>query len=76
MRCRRPRPGRPHGPRHDHWHEGFYSKLIRKDTKTSCCNLADCRPTSVRMVADWAGYVLVAYFGGRSIEKVAQILKR
>lgn len=27
-------------------------------------------------VADWAGYVLVAYFGGRSIEKVAQILKR
>jgi hypothetical protein len=27
-------------------------------------------------VADWAGYVLVAYFGGRSIEKVARILRR
>jgi hypothetical protein len=36
---------------HDHaqWHESFYKKLIRPDTKTSCCNLTDCRPTSGRM---------------------------
>lgn len=27
-------------------------------------------------VADWAGYVLVAYFGGRSLEKVARVFKR
>jgi hypothetical protein len=26
-------------------------------------------------VADWAGYVLVAYFGGRSLEKVARVFK-
>lgn len=37
------------GHGHDKWHKGFYERLIRKDTKTSCCNLADCRPTSVRM---------------------------
>jgi len=41
-----------HGVGHDNWHEGFYSKLVRKDTKTSCCNLADCRPTQSRMVDD------------------------
>jgi hypothetical protein len=41
-----------HGVGHDNWHEGFYSKLVRKDTKTSCCNLADCRPTESRMVGD------------------------
>jgi hypothetical protein len=41
-----------HGAGHDTWHESFYSKLIRKDTKTSCCNLADCRPTESRMVDD------------------------
>ena len=41
-----------HGAGHDDWHEGFYSKLIRKDTKTSCCNLSDCRPTLSRMVGD------------------------
>jgi hypothetical protein len=41
-----------HGAGHDTWHENFYSKLIRKDTKTSCCNLADCRPTESRMVGD------------------------
>ena len=40
------------GHGHDKWHKGFYEQLIRKDTKTSCCNLADCRPTSVRMVGD------------------------
>jgi hypothetical protein len=41
-----------HGRGHDQWHAGFYKKLIRNDTKTSCCNLADCRPTSVRTVDD------------------------
>lgn len=28
------------------------------------------------MVADWAGVILTAYVGGRSIEKVARIFKR
>lgn len=37
-----------HGHGHDQWHGEFYSKLVRPDTKTSCCNLADCRPTKVR----------------------------
>ena len=41
-----------YGAGHDTWHESFYSKLIRKDTKTSCCNLVDCRPTKSRMVDD------------------------
>jgi len=41
-----------HGVGHDSWHEGFYSTLVRKDTKTSCCNLSDCRPTESRMVDD------------------------
>ncbi len=41
-----------HGAGHSTWHEGFYSKLVRKDTKTSCCNLSDCRPTESRMVGD------------------------
>jgi hypothetical protein len=41
-----------HGVGHDSWHENFYSKLVRKDTKTSCCNLSDCRPTEARMVDD------------------------
>jgi hypothetical protein len=41
-----------HGVGHDSWHESFYSTLIRKDTKTSCCNLSDCRPTQSRMVDD------------------------
>jgi hypothetical protein len=27
-------------------------------------------------IATWAGYVILAYFGGRSLEKVAQIFKR
>jgi hypothetical protein len=40
------------GDGHDQWHKDFYERLIRKDTKTSCCNLADCRPTSARMVGD------------------------
>jgi hypothetical protein len=41
-----------HGVGHESWHENFYSKLVRKDTKTSCCNLSDCRPTEARMVDD------------------------
>jgi len=41
-----------HGQGHDKWHADFYSKLMRPDTKTSCCNLADCRPTEVRSVGD------------------------
>lgn len=45
------RQGR-HGVGHSTWHHNFYSKLIRKDTKTSCCNLNDCSPTSSRMGAD------------------------
>ncbi|CAL80520.1 hypothetical protein; putative membrane protein [Bradyrhizobium sp. ORS 278] len=28
------------------------------------------------MIADWAGMILTAYVGGRSIEKVARIFKR
>jgi hypothetical protein len=39
-----------HGVGHAAWHDSFYSKLIRKDTKTSCCNLADCSPTTSRAV--------------------------
>jgi hypothetical protein len=41
-----------HGHGHDAWHAEFYSKLVRPDTKTSCCNLADCRPTEIRSVGD------------------------
>ena len=41
-----------HGVGHETWHQSFYSKLIRKDTKTSCCDLSDCRPTESRMVDD------------------------
>jgi len=37
-----------HGEGHHMWHGQFYSNLIRPDTKTSCCNLADCRPTEIR----------------------------
>jgi len=41
-----------HGHGHDAWHAEFYSKLMRPDTKTSCCNLADCRPTEIRSIGD------------------------
>ena len=41
-----------HGHDHDKWHADFYSKLMRPDTQTSCCNLADCRPTEIRTVAE------------------------
>jgi hypothetical protein len=45
-------PHGQHGVGHDAWHGQFYNKLMRKDTKTSCCNLADCRPTEHRVVDD------------------------
>ncbi len=38
------------GQGHAAWHDAFYKKLLRPDTKTSCCNMTDCRPTSGRMV--------------------------
>ncbi|MGZ3410855.1 MAG: hypothetical protein ACXWKC_02450 [Xanthobacteraceae bacterium] len=38
------------GHGHAQWHDAFYKQLIRPDTKTSCCNLTDCRPTSGRAV--------------------------
>jgi hypothetical protein len=41
-----------HGVGHSHWHAQFYSKLMRKDTKTSCCNLSDCVPTQSRTNGD------------------------
>jgi hypothetical protein len=40
------------GHGHDKWHDLFYRHLQRNDTKTSCCNLADCRPTKARMIDD------------------------
>ena len=40
------------GHGHDKWHKGFYDTLQRPDTKTSCCNLTDCRPTQGRLVGD------------------------
>jgi hypothetical protein len=39
------------GHGHSQWHDAFYKKLLRPDTKTSCCNLTDCRPTSGRVSA-------------------------
>ena len=38
------------GHDHDAWHHGFYQTLERPDTKSPCCNLTDCRPTSGRQV--------------------------
>src|SRR5262249_51880571 len=38
------------GHDHDKWHHGFYKTLERPDTKSPCCNLTDCRPTSGRQV--------------------------
>jgi hypothetical protein len=40
------------GHDHDKWHHNFYQTLQRPDTKTPCCNLTDCRPTSGRSVGD------------------------
>ncbi len=41
-----------HGQGHDTWHGDFYQRLVTPETKVSCCNLADCRPTSGRVVGD------------------------
>jgi hypothetical protein len=41
-----------HGQGHEEWHGDFYSKLVTPETKVSCCNLADCRPTEGRQVND------------------------
>jgi hypothetical protein len=38
------------GHDHEKWHHGFYQTLERPDTKSPCCNLTDCRPTSGRQV--------------------------
>jgi hypothetical protein len=40
------------GHGHDQWHGDFYQRLVTPETKVSCCNLADCRPTSGRQVGD------------------------
>jgi hypothetical protein len=40
------------GEGHDTWHENFYNGLVTPETKVSCCNLADCRPTSGRAVGN------------------------
>ena len=40
------------GHGHDNWHKGFYDTLQRPDTKGSCCNLTDCKPTQGRVVDD------------------------
>jgi len=36
------------GHGHAEWHSGFYNSLQRPDGKGSCCNMLDCRPTSIR----------------------------
>ena len=41
-----------YGVGHDRWHKDFYLKLNRNDSKGTCCNLMDCRPTQSRMVGD------------------------
>jgi hypothetical protein len=41
-----------HGHGHDRWHESFYKQLQIPGSKTSCCNLADCRPTQIRSNGD------------------------
>ena len=37
-----------HGQGHETWHKRFYEGLQTPDTKVSCCNLNDCRPTQGR----------------------------
>ena len=41
-----------HGHGHARWHETFYKDLKIPGSKTSCCNLADCRPTKIRANGD------------------------
>ena len=38
------------GHGHQYWHQDFYQHLVTPETKVSCCNLTDCRPTSGRTV--------------------------
>ena len=40
------------GHGHDKWHQSFYDTLQRPDTKGSCCNLTDCRPTQGRVAGE------------------------
>jgi hypothetical protein len=40
------------GQGHNQWHQEFYQHLVSPDTKMSCCNLSDCRPTSGRAMGD------------------------
>jgi len=48
----RDQPRGYHGHDHDKWHGAFYQSLKIPGSQTSCCNLADCRPTQVRTVDD------------------------
>jgi hypothetical protein len=41
-----------HGAGHAQWHETFYKDLKIPGSKTSCCNLSDCRPTEIRSNGD------------------------
>jgi hypothetical protein len=41
-----------HGQGHAQWHDGFYRKLLIPGTKSSCCNMSDCRPTQIRTNGD------------------------
>lgn len=41
-----------HGQGHDKQHGNFYNGLLRRDTKTSCCDMTDCRPTQSRANGD------------------------
>src|SRR5262245_25508861 len=45
-------PNGQHGHGHAQWHDGFYKNLTVPGSKTSCCNLADCRPTQIRTNGD------------------------
>ena len=45
-------PHGQHGNGHAQWHESFYNKLQIPGSKTSCCNLTDCRPTQIRTNGD------------------------
>src|SRR5262249_35073747 len=61
------------GHDHDKWHHGFYQTLERPDTKSPCCNLTDCRPTSGRQVD---GHYEVKVNGAWVSVPSAQILKQ
>jgi hypothetical protein len=40
------------GHGHAQWHDSFYKDLKIPGSKTSCCNLTDCRPTKIRTNGD------------------------